>query len=77
MTTNDIWPDNLTPLDAADYIGTTEGTIRRFIRDGVLPYSKPGGKTKSRILIRRTDLDALIAANYHPATSGPLADKGK
>ncbi len=75
MTTNpqpDIWPDLMTPFDAADYWGTTEGTIRRYLRDGVLPYSKPGGKAKSRILIRRVDLDALIEANYHPATSGPL-----
>lgn len=78
MTTNTQpyeWPDLLTPFDAADYWGTTEGSIRRLMRDGVLPYSKPGGKAKSRIWIRRADLDALIEAGYHAATSGPLANR--
>ena len=70
------WPDYLSPIDAADYLGVTEGTVRRWLRDGVCPFSKPGGKTKSRILIRRTDLDALINAGYVRATSGPLADGG-
>lgn len=78
MTSNtrpDSWPDLMSPVVAADYIDSTEGTIRRYIRDGVLPYSKPGGRLKSRIFIRRADLDALIEANYRPATSGPLAKR--
>lgn len=70
----DPWPDLMEVPDGADYLNVTEGTFRRLVRDGVIPIVKLGGKKKSRIRVRRSDLDALIAANYHPATSGPLAD---
>lgn len=72
-SSTDSWPDLMEVLDAADYLNLTEGTVRRLIRDGVIPVVKLGGKKKSRIRVRRGDLDALIAANYRPATSGPLA----
>lgn len=64
----DVW-------EACDVLNMPEGTVRRLIRDGVIPVVKLGGKSKSRIRVRRQDLDALIAANYVPATSGPLAAK--
>lgn len=77
MTSNqnpDPWPDLMEVWpDTCDYLNLTEGTVRRLIRDGVIPIVKLGGKVKSRIRVRRADLDALIAANYHPATTGPLA----
>jgi excisionase family DNA binding protein len=69
----DAWPDLMQVPDMCDYLDITEGTGRRLIRDGVIPIVKIGGKKKSRIRVRRVDLDALIEANYHPATSGPLA----
>lgn len=72
-TRTDPWPDLMQVLDMCDYLDITEGTGRRLIRDGVIPIVKIGGKKKSRIRVRRVDLDALIAANYHPATTGPLA----
>lgn len=78
MTSNsqiDPWPDLMEVPDTADYLNLTEGTVRRLIRDGVIPIVKLGGKKKSRIRVRRADLDALIAANYQPATSGPLAEQ--
>ena len=65
-----VW---LTVPAAADYIGSSEPAFRRLLRDGVVPYSKPGGKAKSRIRVKRSDLDRLMAANYTDATTGPLA----
>ena len=65
--------------EAAEYIGVTEHTLRRFYRDGLLPYTKPSGgkpESKSRIRILRSDLDALIAAGLVAATQGPLAAGG-
>jgi excisionase family DNA binding protein len=72
-TQPDQWPDLMQVPDMCDYLDITEGTGRRLIRDGVIPIVKIGGKKKSRIRVRRVDLDALIAANYQPATTGPLA----
>jgi len=68
-----IEPDWLDVPQVAAITSTSNDTVRRLLRDGVLPYSKPGGKPKSRIRIRRADVDALMAAGYTPATSGPLA----
>jgi excisionase family DNA binding protein len=62
----DVW-------ELCDLLGITEGSGRRLIRDGVIPVVKLGPKHKSRIGIRRADVEALIEANYKPATSGPLA----
>lgn len=65
----DVW-------QTADYLGITEPAARRLIRDGVIPVIKIGGRPKSRIRVRVSDLDALIAASTIPATSGPLASAG-
>jgi hypothetical protein len=72
---HDDQPRWLEMWEASIYSGFPEGTLRRFARDGVLPITKPGGKPKSRIRIDRHDLDALMAAGYQPATTGPLANK--
>ena len=61
--------------EAETYSGLSEGTLRRFIRDGLLPVTKPGGKPKSRIRIDRLDLDALMQAGRVEARTGPLAKK--
>ncbi len=65
----------LTPIDVSLEYGVAEGTVRRWLRDGVLPHHKPGGKAKSRILIARTDVEAFLAACRIEATAGPLAEK--
>jgi len=62
----DVW-------QVSDYTNMSEPAVRRLIRDGVIPVIKLGGKAKSRIRVRKSDLDALIAASLTPATSGPLA----
>jgi excisionase family DNA binding protein len=67
-------PDLLDVPETALYLNCPEQTVRRLVRDGVIPVVKIGGKKRSRIRIRRIDLDALIEANYTPATTGPLAD---
>ena len=75
MTTTSRPNDLLDVWQVCDYLNFTEGAVRRLIRDGVIPVVKLGAKSKSRIRVRRADLDALIAANYRPATSGPLAGR--
>lgn len=70
-------PDDLLDTwQVADVLGMTEPGVRRLIRDGVIPIIKLGGKAKSRIRVRRSDLQRLIEASTRPATSGPLAPKG-
>jgi excisionase family DNA binding protein len=67
-------PDALLDLwQVGDYLAMSEPAVRRLVRDGVLPVIKVGGKPKSRIRVRRSDLDTLIAAATTPASSGPLS----
>jgi len=67
-------PDALLDLwEVGDYLNMSESAVRRLVRDGIVPVIKLGGRPKSRIRVRRSDLDALIAASLSPATSGPLA----
>lgn len=74
MSSTAFQPDPLLDVwQVADYLGYTEGAVRRLIRDGVIPVVKIGGQPKSRIRIRQSALDALIEASTTPATSGPLA----
>lgn len=70
----DPFPALMPPGWVADYAGVTEGTVRRWIRDGLLPYHKPGGRAKSRIMIARKDIDAFLAATRVETTVGPLAE---
>jgi len=67
-----VQPDLLDMWQVADYLGITEPAARRLVRDGVIPIVKIGGKPKSRIRVKRIDLDALIEASTTPAKSGPL-----
>ena len=67
-------PDALLDLwEVGDYLNMSEPAVRRLVRDGVIPVIKLGGRPKSRIRVRRSDLDALIAASLSPARNGPLA----
>lgn len=69
-------PDPLLDLwQAADYLGYTESAVRRLVRDGVIPVIKLGGKTKSRLRVRQSALDALIEASTSPARTGALAHR--
>lgn len=51
----------LTVPQASVYTGIPESTLRKYIRTGLLPRSKPGGKPKSRVYVARASLDALMA----------------
>lgn len=73
MPTKNDEPRWLDVWESAAYVGISEGAMRRLIRDGVVPITKPGGKARSRIRISTADLDALMAAGRVEATSGPLA----
>lgn len=68
-------PDLLDLWQVCDYLNMTEPAVRRLVRDGVIPVCKLGGKPKSRIRVRRADLDALIEASTTAATTGPLAER--
>src|SRR5665647_960313 len=71
-------PDPLMDLwEVGDYLNMSEPAVRRLVRDRIIPVIKLGGRPKSRIRVRRSDLDALIAASLTPATSGPLAKHGE
>ncbi|OIQ84050.1 helix-turn-helix domain protein [mine drainage metagenome] len=43
---------------AADYIGLTERSLRRYIADGDLPAYRLAGKKQIRV--RRSDVEALL-----------------
>lgn len=64
----------LTVQEAADERGLTYRRVIQWIRDGLLPSSKPGGE-RGQHLVRLSDLDALLASYYKPATRGPLAGR--
>jgi len=68
-----IRPVLLEKWQAAVYLGLTDDGLDRLIRDGVVPVVKLGGRLKSRVRVRQSDLDALIEASLTRATSGPLA----
>jgi excisionase family DNA binding protein len=71
MTTKNDEPRWLDVWEAADYIGVSEGAMRRLIRDRIVSITKPGGRLRSRIRISTADLDALMAAGRVEATTGP------
>ena len=48
---------NLTVAQAAEYLGVSDDTLRRFMRSGKLPYVKFGAKTTR---IGRAALDRLM-----------------
>lgn len=48
--------DNLSPAEAAEYLGVDDSTIRRWIRRGILAAERKGPRL---IQIKRSDLDAV------------------
>jgi DNA binding domain, excisionase family len=62
----------MTPQEAADFIGVSLWTVRRWIADGLLPYIQPSGRGGS-ILVAKESLRHFLDAAAMPATSGPLA----
>ncbi len=43
--------------EAAEYLGVTEKTLRKWSRANLIPYSRPGGKI---LIFDKRDLDAFI-----------------
>jgi excisionase family DNA binding protein len=53
------------PIDAlAARLGVSPWTVRTWLRQGRVPYFKLG----RRVLVKTEDVEALLAANYKPAT---------
>jgi excisionase family DNA binding protein len=67
-------PDWLTVAEAAEYVRLPESTLRKMIKSGAIPHTKPGGKQRSHIRIWSEHLDDLMRAGFREATSGPLAN---
>jgi len=53
----DDLPERVTVSQAYPAIGCTERTLRRWIAEGLLPAYRVGPR---RILIKRSDLEALV-----------------
>jgi excisionase family DNA binding protein len=51
----------LTPEQAAAYSSIPLSTFRRYLREGRIPFVRPGGRERSRIRIRRCDIDAFMS----------------
>jgi excisionase family DNA binding protein len=60
MAKTDVKPEYFRPAGAARYIGVAPRTIRAWQADGKLPFSRISARC---VLIAKTDLDAMIAAN--------------
>jgi excisionase family DNA binding protein len=73
-TVNPSCPGWLDIWESSDYLNIPESTLRKWIRDGLLPVAKPGGKPKSHMRIWSEDLDLLMRQSYRPAVNGPLAN---
>jgi excisionase family DNA binding protein len=66
-----IASDELTPGEAAVLLGVTDGTVRAWLRDGVLPgrRTRPqAGETKraGHWRVRREDVEALRQKSLKP-----------
>ncbi|MGH8695715.1 MAG: helix-turn-helix domain-containing protein [Burkholderiales bacterium] len=59
----------MVPVDAvAARLGVSGWTVRTWLRQGRVPFVKFG----RRVLVKTDDVEALLAANYKPATrQGP------
>lgn len=68
-TTSPI-PHLFTVREAAEYLRTSERSMRELIAFGKVTYRRTGGKKKGRIVFTKEDLDALL----EPA-GGPGAKK--
>jgi excisionase family DNA binding protein len=66
------YPENMTPQEAADFIGVSLWTVRRWMKTGMLPYIQPSGHSGS-ILVAKESLRLFLDAATLPATAGPLA----
>lgn len=49
-------PATVTVNDAADYIGVSVSTLRRYYLNGIIPCIRPGGR-RGRVLFRIKSLD--------------------
>lgn len=56
----------LTRAEAAEMLGVTERWVQRAVGRGDFPHVKVG----KLVRVRRSDIDAYIAAQTRPATSG-------
>jgi excisionase family DNA binding protein len=56
---------------AAQYCNMTERWVQRQLNDGLIPKLKMGNLVR----IRKSDLDAYLAACRTPARRGPLAEQ--
>lgn len=64
-------PNYLTPAQVAEELQVTVVTVRRWINSGALRASKAGPR---RWMVRRSDLDAFLAASAPDQPAEPSDD---
>lgn len=51
----------MTLKEAADYVGFSPDHFRRLaVEQRIIPYSRPSGQQKGKLLFRKTDLDNFL-----------------
>ncbi len=51
----------MTLKEAADYVGFSPDHFRRLaVEQRVIPFSRPSGQQKGKLLFRKTDLDSFL-----------------
>ncbi|MGB3211843.1 MAG: helix-turn-helix domain-containing protein [Desulforhopalus sp.] len=52
---------NMTLKEAADYVGFSSDHFRRLaVEQRIIPFSRPSGQQKGKLLFRKSDLDAFM-----------------
>lgn len=54
-------PNNMTLKDAAEYVGYSPDHFRRLaVEQRIIPFSRPSGQQKGKLLFRKSDLDNFL-----------------
>jgi excisionase family DNA binding protein len=54
-------PKNMTLKEAAEYVGFSSDHFRRLaVEQRMIPFSRPSGQQKGKLLFRRSDLDHFL-----------------
>src|SRR4051794_22015598 len=65
-------PKHLSPQEFSEQSGLSIASVRRYLRDGKLPFAQPGGP-RGRILIPPDALARLAAHRMENSSRPPLA----
>lgn len=67
---NQATPSTMTLKEAAEYVGFSVDHFRRLsVEQHKLPFSRPSGQQKGKILFRKSDLDRFLERSMEGASS--------